>query len=141
VLAFWFNRPPLQWLIAPEGLDAQIKSEFGEIILKTRRNELDNWISEPERSLALVPLLDQFSRNMFCGVPEAFSADARAYEVATGAVSQNFDKQATVIPASAFYMPLMQQESLISLVAARCLLQSLKPRYASNEEYKWVIWE
>jgi uncharacterized protein (DUF924 family) len=35
-------------------------------------------------------------------------------------------------------MPLMQQESLTSLVAARCLFETLKPRCVSDEEHKWV---
>ncbi|KAF2269982.1 DUF924-domain-containing protein [Lojkania enalia] len=138
VVAFWFNRPPMEWIIAPEGLDAQLKSEFGDLVLKARRNELDDWATEPEASLALVALLDQFSRNIFRGSPDAFSADAKAWETATKAIARDFDKQVTVIQASAFYMPLMHQESLISLIAARCLFETLKPRCVSDEEHKWV---
>jgi uncharacterized protein (DUF924 family) len=82
VITFWFNRPPLEWIIAPKGLDAQMKSEFGDLVLQARRNELDEWAVEPEGSVALVALLDQFSRNMFRGTAEAFSADAKACDVA-----------------------------------------------------------
>jgi len=138
IIAFWFNRNPMEWIIAPEGLDAQMKSEFENLVLKARRNELDNWAAEPEASLALVVLLDQFSRNIFRGSPDTFSADGKAWETATKAIAQDFDKQATVIQASAFYMPLMHQESLISLIAARCLFEALKPRCVSTEEHDWV---
>jgi uncharacterized protein (DUF924 family) len=138
VITFWFNRPPLEWIIAPKGLDAQMKSEFGDLVLQARRNELDEWAAEPEGSVALVALLDQFSRNMFRGTAEAFSADAKACDVATKAIARDFDQQVTVIQASALYMPLMQQESLVSLIAARCLFQALKPRCESEEEHKWV---
>ncbi|KAI9710350.1 MAG: hypothetical protein M1820_002845 [Bogoriella megaspora] len=138
VVAFWFDRPPLQWIIAPEGLDAQLKSEFSDLVLKARNNELDEWATEPESSLALVVLLDQFSRNIFRGSPDAFSADAKAWETATKAIAMNFDKQVTVIQASAFYMPLMHQESLISLVAARCLFEATKRRCVSDVEHKWI---
>jgi uncharacterized protein (DUF924 family) len=138
IIAFWFNRNPMEWIIAPEGLDAQLKSEFEDLVLKARRNELDDWADEPEGSLALVVLLDQFSRNLFRGSPDAFSADGKAWETVTKAIARDFHKQVTVIQASAFYMPLMHQESLISLIAARCLFEALKPRCVSTEEHSWV---
>jgi uncharacterized protein (DUF924 family) len=138
IIAFWFNRPPLEWIIAPKGLDAQMKTEFGELVAKARRNELDEWAMEAEGSVALVALLDQFSRNIYRGSTEAFSADAKACATATKAIARDFDKQVTVIQASALYMPLMQQESTISLIAARCLFEALKPRCETDEEHKWV---
>ncbi|KAL1861520.1 hypothetical protein Daus18300_008782 [Diaporthe australafricana] len=138
VISFWFERPPMDWIIAPEGLDSQIKSDFSDLVLKARRNELDDWAAEPEGSLALVALLDQFSRNLFRGTPDAFSADTKAWETATKAIAKDFDKKITVVEASAFYMPLMHQESVISLIAARCLFEALKARCVSDEEHKWV---
>ena len=60
VLTFWFDRPPLEEIIAQEGLDDQIKSEFGDLVQKARGGELDSWNDEPESSVALVALLDQF---------------------------------------------------------------------------------
>ncbi|KAI0120911.1 hypothetical protein F4776DRAFT_632361 [Hypoxylon sp. NC0597] len=138
VVGFWFDRKPIEWIIAPEGLDAQMKAEFGDLVLKARNNELDDWSAEPESSLALVVLLDQFSRNIFRGSPDAFSADAKAWEIATKAIARDFDKRVTVIQASAFYLTLMQQESLISLVASRCLFEALKTRCVSSEEHDWV---
>ncbi|KAF1950751.1 DUF924-domain-containing protein [Byssothecium circinans] len=138
VIGFWFNRPPIEWIIAPEGLDAQMKSEFGDLVFQARANELDDWTAEPEGSLALVALLDQFSRNIFRGSPEAFSSDTKACETATKAIAREFDRHVTVIQASAFYMPLMQQESLISVIASRYLFEALKPRCVGEEENKWV---
>lgn len=135
---FWFNRPPIDWIIAPDGLDAQIKSEFGDLVEQARRGELDHWIAHPESSVALVALFDQFPRNLFRGTPEAFSTDAKAREIAAKAIAQDFDKQVSVIKASAFYMPLMQDESLISLIATRCLFEALKARCTNDEEHEWV---
>ncbi|KAF2448404.1 DUF924-domain-containing protein [Karstenula rhodostoma CBS 690.94] len=136
---FWFNRPPIEWIIAPDGLDAQIKSEFGDLVEQARRGELDGWTAHPESSVALVALLDQFSRNLFRGTPEAFSADAKAREVAAKSIAQDFDMQVSVIKASAFYMPLMQDESLISLIASRCLFEALKTRCTNDEEHEHIV--
>lgn len=138
VVDFWFNRKPIEWIVAPEGLDAQIKSEFEDLVLKARRNELDDWIAEPEASLALVVLLDQFSRNLFRGSPDAFTADVKAWETVTKIIAKDFDKQVTVIQASALYMPLLHHESLISTIAARCLFEALKSRCVSTEEHEWI---
>jgi len=138
VVSFWFNLKPIEWIIAPEGLDAQIKSEFEHLVLKARRNELDDWALEPEASFALVVLLDQFSRNLFRGLPDAFSADEKVWETATKAIARDFDKQVTVIQASAFYMPLLHRESLISVIAAHCLFEALKIRCVTTEEHEWV---
>lgn len=138
ILDFWFNRNPIEWIIAPEGLDAQLKSDFEDLVLKARRNELDHWATEPEGSLALVVLLDQFSRNLYRGSPDAFAADGKSWETATKAIAQDFHNQVTVIQASTFYMPLMHHEAIISLIAARCLFEGLKPRCVTKEEHDWT---
>ncbi|PVI04208.1 DUF924-domain-containing protein [Periconia macrospinosa] len=138
VNSFWFERPPMEWIIAPAGLDEQLKTNFSDLVHKARTDKLDEWTSSPEGSLALVVLLDQFSRNLFRGSPDAFTADAKAWDTTTKAIARGFDKKVTVIQASAFYLPLMHQESIISLIAARCLFVALKLRCVEEEEHKWV---
>ncbi|KAI1271029.1 DUF924-domain-containing protein [Xylaria sp. FL0933] len=138
IIAFWFDRNPIEWIIAPKGLDEQLRSGFGDLVTRARQHELDDWNTEPESSLALVVLLDQFSRNIFRGSAEAFSADTKAWDIVTKSIARDFDKQVTVIQASAFYMPLFQQETLISVIAARCLFEALKSRCVGTEEHEWV---
>ncbi|KAI0150944.1 hypothetical protein BJ166DRAFT_378152 [Pestalotiopsis sp. NC0098] len=138
IVTFWFDRNPIEWIVAPAGLDDQLKSEFGDLVDKARRDELHEWSSEPEGSLALVVMLDQFSRNLFRGTPDAFSSDAKARDTAHRAIARGFDKKLTVIQATAFYMPLMHDESMISLIAARCLFEALKPRCSTPQEHDWV---
>lgn len=69
VVPFWFNRPPLEWIIAPEGLDEQIKLNFFDLVLKARSNDLETWTKSPESILALIVLLEQFPRNIYRGSP------------------------------------------------------------------------
>ncbi|KAI1364407.1 hypothetical protein F5Y08DRAFT_307109 [Xylaria arbuscula] len=138
IISFWFDRKPIEWIVAPKGLDEQVKSEFGDLVLKARQNELDDWAAEAESSLALVILLDQFSRNIFRGSADAFSGDAKAWDTVTKSVARDFDKQVTVFQASAFYMPLLQAETIISVIAGRCLFEALKSRCVSAEEHDWV---
>lgn len=138
VNSFWFERPPMEWIVAPAGLDEQLKTDFSDLVHKARADELDDWTSSPEGSVALVVLLDQFSRNLFRGSPDAFTADAKAWNTTTKAIARDFDKKVTIIQASAFYLPLMHQESIISLIAARGLFEALKARCVEEEEHKWV---
>ncbi|KAF2653771.1 DUF924-domain-containing protein [Lophiostoma macrostomum CBS 122681] len=138
IISFWFDRPPMEWIVAPEGLDAELKAQFSDLVGKARANELDDWATSADGSLALVVLLDQFSQNIYRDSPDAFTADEKAWETATRAIAQGLDKAVTVIQASAFYMPLMQKESLISVIAARGLFETLKARCESEEEHKWV---
>ena len=128
----------MQWIVAPAGLDAQLKTEFGSLVTQARDHELDSWAAEAEGSLALVVLLDQFFRNIYRGTPSAFAADDHAWHIATQAVGHGFDKQVSVIQASAFYFPIMQRESFISVIAARGLWEGLRSRCEGEEESKWV---
>ncbi|KAJ8612639.1 hypothetical protein MRB53_037375 [Persea americana] len=112
---FWFTRPPIQWIIAPPGLDAQMKSGFSDLVAKALEGKLDHWIEAP-----------------------AFDGDEKAWEVSTQAIARGFDEQLSVIHATAFYMSLMQKESVISLIAARSLFKTLKNRCTNDEEHKWV---
>ncbi|KAI9897997.1 hypothetical protein N3K66_006357 [Trichothecium roseum] len=138
IIDFWYNRPPLQWIVAPDGLGHTIKSEFGHLVVKAQNRELQSWAEDPEASLALIALLYQFPRNLHRGTPEAFGTDDQAWEAAQNAVARDFDKQVTVIQASAYYIALMHKENLMSMIAARCLFEALKPRCTTEEERKWV---
>ncbi|KAI0199414.1 hypothetical protein F4808DRAFT_461735 [Astrocystis sublimbata] len=128
IISFWFDRNPIEWIIAPAGLDEQLKSEFSDLVTQALKGSLDAWNAEPESSLALIVLLDQFPRNIFRGTAHVFSGNAKAFEAATKAVVRDFDKRVTVIQASALYMTLMQRESLVSVIAARCLFEALQGR-------------
>lgn len=83
-------------------------------------------------------LLDQFPRTLFRGWVDSFSSDTKAFKTATRAIARDFDKRVSVIQASAFYMPLMHQEDLVSFIAACCLFEKLKLRCVSEEEHKWA---
>ncbi|KAI1875057.1 uncharacterized protein JN550_002486 [Neoarthrinium moseri] len=99
----------MEWIVAPDGFDAQCKSELNHLVQKARHNELDDWSSSPEGSLAQDDLLDQLPRKIHRSSSDALTDDERAWGIATKAIAGDYDKQVTVIPASEFYMPLMQQ--------------------------------
>jgi uncharacterized protein (DUF924 family) len=55
----------MQWWFGggPE-VDREISERFGPVLEQARRGELDSWAETPRGRLALVVVLDQFSRNV-----------------------------------------------------------------------------
>jgi uncharacterized protein (DUF924 family) len=84
VLAFWFGAPPHEeracWFRKDPAFDAEIRSRFGESIETALGGGWPDVGTTPHGSLALVLLLDQFTRNAFRDTPRAFAGDARALD-------------------------------------------------------------
>jgi len=102
ILSFWLEPKPATeeelagrgklWFGGGPELDRQISERFGALLESARRGELDGWANEPRSRRALIILLDQFSRNVFRGKPEAFHQDEKALALArTGLDSGMFD--------------------------------------------------
>ncbi len=89
VLGFWFPR----WstadraAVAQQGegwfrgvADAEVPAQFPALLESAVRGELAQWSSTPRSRLALILVLDQFSRTVYQGTPKAFTQDAKAPE-------------------------------------------------------------
>ncbi len=64
VLDFWFKEPK-KWFNGGKEFDQTITEKFLEIYEIAIKGDLDTWIKKAESCLALIIILDQFSRNMF----------------------------------------------------------------------------
>jgi len=102
ILSFWLEPKPQTeeemaargklWFGGGPDLDRRISENFGALLESARRGELDAWANDPRSRLALIVLLDQFSRNVFRGKAEAFAQDDKALTLArTGWESGMFD--------------------------------------------------
>ena len=121
VLDFWFGEPDTpafgeaspRWFNGGDAFDSQIEQRFGATLEAARRGECDAWQATPLGALALVIVLDQFSRNTCRGRPTAFEADARALEVARRLVASgaHFDLPTPEHRVFA-YLPFEHAESL-----------------------------
>ena len=70
------------WFGANAELDRQIRVQFGHLVEQARAGELTSWADTARGRLALIILIDQFSRNVYRGNPQAYSADERALTLA-----------------------------------------------------------
>ena len=75
------------WYSGGGEVDEGIRQRFGDCVEPALDGRLGAWADTAEGALALVILLDQFTRNLFRGTAQAYSGDALAHQVATRAVS------------------------------------------------------
>lgn len=83
VLDFWFNPQHEELLfIQNDDFDDKIHSQFYDTWLAARQGLLYGWRSTLYGRLAEIIVLDQFSRNLMRGKPEAFAQDSMALVLA-----------------------------------------------------------
>ncbi len=113
VLQFWFSeRARSLWFEKSATFDEEIRARFGPPVHEAQLGALEAWRSSPDGSLALVILLDQFSRNLYRGTAKAFLGDTRAREVAAEAITRGFDRRYPFPDRVFFYLPFEHGESL-----------------------------
>ena len=69
------------------GADEQIVARFADLTRAAARGRLDHWATDPHGRLALIVVLDQFSRSLWRGEARAFAQDPRALSLVTEGLS------------------------------------------------------
>lgn len=134
VLDFWYGEVGEEhWFVKDATLDAEMERRFLVTWSLARAGDLDDWAETADGALALVIVLDQFSRNMFRNDPRAFAQDARALAIADAAIAAGFDMQVPLNRRVFFYMPHEHSEDLA--VQERCL-PLMRGRTHKGEEYE-----
>ena len=143
VLHFWFGPRPYTpvsvrqhartWFgaqAAPELLpqvDELIRERFGDTMRAAENGELAGWESSPRRRLALIVLLDQFSRHCYRGTAQAYAQDHAALSLSVSGLLYGADAALDPLERIFFYMPLQHAEALDvqeeSVAAFRRLLE------------------
>ena len=137
IIDFWFNElEPKQWWQKDDGLDAQIKTRFGELHHQASVSELFDWRESALGSLAEIIVLDQFSRNIYREKPAAFACDALALALAQAAIAKGFDKELTDEQRVFLYMPFMHSESKLIHKEAVKLYKALGIKNNLDFEYQ-----
>ena len=113
ILDFWYSdriRP--HWFDSSPALDREIRDHYEPLWTRAAAGGLDHWQAEPEGSLALVIVLDQFPLNMFRGAPASFATERQAVRVTLQAVDKGFDARIDRQQLGFLFMPLMHSEVL-----------------------------
>jgi uncharacterized protein (DUF924 family) len=100
-----------RWFGGGAELDAEISTRFGNEVEAAVSGGLQDWEQPLLNRLALVILLDQFTRNVFRGSARAFAGDARAQQLVQQTIAAGEDLQLPWAARLFLYMPLMHAES------------------------------
>jgi uncharacterized protein (DUF924 family) len=112
VLEFWFLELDNARRFARDpSLDAAIAARFGATLKAAIRCELLDWRGTPAGRLAEIVVLDQFSRNIWRDMPQAFAQDAQALTLAQEFVAGGLTTGLPVEQQAFALMPYMHSES------------------------------
>lgn len=125
IIRFWRDAGPDRWYRKDDAFDREIADRFGQLHAGARSGDNDPWAENPDGALALILLLDQFSRNIFRGTAQAFAQDAKALRIAHEAIARGFDKQADPVLRAFFYLPFMHSERIADQERCVALCHSL----------------
>jgi uncharacterized protein (DUF924 family) len=142
VLEFWFGKelkPRKAWFAKDLQFDQEIRSRFLSLHIQATAGELADWKNSAESCLALVIVLDQFSRNMFRGQPEAFTSDSAALEAAQHGIAHQFDQQLPPVQRQFFYLPLEHTEDLEFQHQSVKLFEQFKDDPALSDSYQSAL--
>jgi uncharacterized protein (DUF924 family) len=86
---------------------------FKGTLAEAKAHRLDEWARLPQGRLSLILLLDQFTRGLFAGTPDACASDLESVQlVEEGLANGHFDALATPWEQSFFLLPLVHAEGI-----------------------------
>jgi uncharacterized protein (DUF924 family) len=123
VLGFWFGTCGTDgsldrakqriWFSDGRNYDAVIRKQFGKLHRRAARGEMDaEWAATPRGRIALIVVLDQFSRHIHRGTATAFAQDPAAQRLAVVGVEQGADRALIPVQRAFFYLPFEHAEDI-----------------------------
>ena len=110
---FWFVKCAEEdWFKKDLNFYNAITNQFLNDYDNACKGNYDNWVNHPKNCLALIILLDQFSRNMFRDTAKAFSQDKKAQSLAQHAIKQNYFSNFSNNEIFFSLIPLLHSENI-----------------------------
>ena len=100
------------WFKNGADYDEIIRSDFLSIHQQASSHQCDDWRLYPKSMLALIIVLDQFSRHLHRNSAQAFAQDKMAIECVIEGIKSNYDRDLYFVERQFFYMPLMHAEDI-----------------------------
>lgn len=110
------------WFGGGEEVDAQITEQFGDTLKRARHGELEDWKGSARDTLSLIIVLDQLSRNIYRGKPEAFAGDHISRQLSIDLIDSGLDQELYPVERVFAYLPLEHSERLSDqLLCLKCM--------------------
>ena len=122
ILDFWFKESlPEELFRQKDSFDKKIRDKFFNDYEKAITNEYDDWQDEPKYCLALIILLDQFSRNLFRNDKKAFEQDHKCRLIVNEAIDRGDLEKLDINEKLFFLLPLLHSEEISDHIYAHNL--------------------
>ncbi len=135
LLSFWIDAPAetvpqllnkfRRWYEGGAELDAAIRDRFGAQVRAAVAGELDAWRDSVSGRLALLILLDQFTRNIYRGTARAYSGDPAALSLALDTIDRGDHRAYSLEERLFVLMPLVHAENVEMLALAVTLADEM----------------
>ena len=153
MLAFWFGEPGSpghgrsrrEWFAKDATFDGEIRRRFFALHASAALGECDRWAATAQGLLALIVVLDQFSRNLYRDDPRAFAQDERALSAARLMVERRWD--ATLLPVERLfaYLPFehaedpAEQDRCVALMGALEAFEETRGMVTWAEKHRVIV--
>lgn len=147
ILDFWFGEPDspaygqprIVWFSPSSDFDATIATAFGQVAQDALAGGLRDWDTQgPSGLLARILVLDQFTRNLFRGSPQAFAGDALALEAAQQLRMSGAHLRLPPVQRWFAYMPFEHAEDIAMQELSLSLFTELAREHTGFDEV--LVW-
>ena len=125
------------WYRGGEAVDEEIRTHFGELLPRACAGDFNEWDSTATGSLALVILLDQFTRNLYRNTPDAYIGDLAAFRIVEKTIDRKLDHELHPVERIWLYHPFHHAEDIQQQARGLTLLHELE--HAADEVWRPYI--
>ena len=141
ILNFWFIETSAEQKFKKDfKFDQVIKDRFLNDYELANQSKLDDWQETDRGCLALIILLDQFSRNLFRESSKAFEQDEKARSVLPKIIVNNFLDKMNESERLFALLPLIHSENILDHEKAYELMDKYLKNHSELEKIKkfWI---
>ena len=141
ILNFWFVETSAEQKFKKDSkFDQVIKDRFLNDYKLASQNKLNDWQETDRGCLALIILLDQFSRNLFRESGKAFENDEKARFILLKIIENNFLDKMNESERLFALLPLIHSENILDHEKAYELMEKYLKNHSDLEKIKkfWV---
>ena len=140
ILNFWFVESTSDdHFKKNDSFDKKIKTYFEKDYKKAINNELEDWQDDPKTCLALIILLDQFSRNLFRDDQKSFAYDKKARLIVNEAVDRGDLEKLNNEERFFVILPLIHSEDISDHIFAYKLCDTFLKSHPKLDSIKKIF--
>ena len=137
ILDFWFvESSPEDHFKKNESFDKKIRNLFKNDYQKAINNEFEDWQDNPRSCLALIIILDQFSRNLNRDKEEAYYYDNKARLIVNKAIDRGDLEKISINEKFFLVLPLIHSENINDHIFAHNLCDTYLKSHPKYENIK-----